>query len=448
MIFNEEMETMSREGIEKLQSTRLQTLAHYVYERQPFYKKKFDEAGIKPDNIKSVKDITKLPFTTKTDLRDNYPFGSFCVPMAEISRIHASSGTTGKPTVVGYTMNDIETWAEVCARCFALSGAKSGDMFQNAYGYGLFTGGLGMHYGAEKMGLTVIPVSGGNTARQILLLQDFKTDIMACTPSYALTLADALLAEGIDTADLPIRSFILGAEPWTPAMRTQLEAKLNAHAVNIYGLSEVIGPGVSNECIEAKDGSHIFEDHFIVEVVDPETGNPLAEGEVGELVFTTLTKEAMPIIRYRTGDLAAVNYEKCKCGRTHARMSQIVGRVDDMLIIRGVNVFPSQIEHTLVGLDNISAHHQIIVSRDESLDKLEIRIEASPEFYEEVGDDAFKPAEEDSGHIKVDELERGIHSLLRSALGLSTKVVLVAPKKVPRSEGGKLKRVVDKRKMD
>ncbi|MEM7800586.1 MAG: phenylacetate--CoA ligase, partial [Chloroflexota bacterium] len=334
MIWNEKIETMDRSDLEALQSKRLAKLAAYVYERVPFYKRQFDETGISPSDIKDIRDLTKLPFTVKNDLRDNYPFDLFAVPMDEVIRVHASSGTTGKPTVVGYTREDLDTWGEVVARCFCLSGAKPGDMFQNAYGYGLFTGGLGMHYGAEKMGLATIPVSGGNTARQMMLLQDFGTDIMACTPSYALTLADALNKAGIDPADLKVRSFILGAEPWTDEMRTEIEEKLHADAVNIYGLSEIIGPGVSNECVETKDGMHIMEDHFLPEIIDPETGEVLGEGQVGELVLTTLTKKALPIIRYRTKDLCSITYEPSPTGRTHARMSHVLGRSDDMLVIR------------------------------------------------------------------------------------------------------------------
>jgi phenylacetate-CoA ligase len=306
MFWNEKIETMPRDDLVALQSERLRKVVAYVYDRVPFYRQKFDELGIKPEDIRGVEDLTRLPFTKKTDLRDNYPFGLFAVPRDELIRIHASSGTTGKPTVVGYTRNDLQVWAEVCARSLALSGAKPGDMFQNAYGYGLFTGGLGMHYGAEYMGVSVIPVSGGNTSRQIMILKDFQPDIMACTPSYALTLADRLLEEGVDPKDLRVRVFILGAEPWTEAMRRELEEKLDVDAVNIYGLSEIIGPGVSNECVEAKDGMHIMEDHFLPEIIDPDTGEPLPEGEVGELVFTTLTKEALPLIRYRTGDLCSI----------------------------------------------------------------------------------------------------------------------------------------------
>lgn len=438
MIWNEKMETMPRADIEALQSERLSKLAAYVYERVPFYKQRFDELGLSPAAIKDVRDLSKLPFTHKTDLRDTYPFGLFAVPMNEVIRTHASSGTTGKPTVVGYTRDDLQIWAEVCARCFALSGAEPGQMFQNAYGYGLFTGGLGMHYGAEYMGLTVIPVSGGNTARQIMLLQDFKTDVMACTPSYALTLADALLELDIDPADLNVKYFILGAEPWTEEMRQELEAKLSVDAVNIYGLSEIIGPGVSNECVEAKAGMHVFEDHFIPEIIDPETGEAKAAGEVGELVFTTLTKQALPLLRYRTGDLCSITYEPCQCGRTHARMSRILGRADDMLIIRGVNVFPSQVESALIGLHNIAPHYALVLTREDHLDNMEVQVEITDGFYGHIGEDIAHSNE-------AAALAQQVHHTLRNTLGLNTQVSLLPPGQAPRSEGGKLKRVIDKR---
>ena len=447
MIWNEEIELMPRSQLESLQSERLAKLAAYVYQRVPFYQQKFDELGIKPSDIKDLGDLTKLPFTKKTDLRDNYPFGLFAVPRHEVIRVHASSGTTGKPTVVGYTRHDIEIWAEVCARCFALSGAKPGDMFQNAYGYGLFTGGLGMHYGAEKMGLAVVPVSGGNTARQIMLLQDFQTDVMACTPSYALALADALAEAGVNPADLPVRSFILGAEPWTDAMRSEIEAKLHAHAVNIYGLSEIIGPGVSNESVEAKDGLHIMEDHFLPEIINPDTGEPLPDGQVGELVFTTLTKEAMPVLRYRTGDLCSITRETCAVtGRTHARMSRILGRTDDMLIIRGVNVFPSQIEGALVGLPHVTPHHRIVVRRDGRLDTMEVQVEVTDDFFRQIGHDVFAGHPESSAD-EARDLEANIYDKLHDTLGLNVKVTLLAPGEGPRSEGGKLRRLIDERNL-
>ena len=446
MIWNEEMETMPRADLEKLQGERLQNVVARVYANVPFYKQMFDEVGIKPDDVTGIADLASLPFTKKADLRDNYPFGLFAVPREEVIRIHASSGTTGKPTVVGYTRDDLGVWAEVCARSLALSGAVPGDIFQNAYGYGLFTGGLGMHYGAELMGLTVVPVSGGNTARQILLMQDFGSHIFSCTPSYALTIADALLDSGVDPRKLNLKSFVLGAEPWNEAMRQEIEAKLGVHAVNIYGLSEVIGPGVSNECVEGKDGLHVFEDHFIVEVLNPESGDAMPDGQTGELVFTTLTKQAFPVIRYRTGDLASVVREPCVCGRTHARMSGVVGRVDDMLIIRGVNVFPSQIAEALVGIENITPHHQILVTRENRLDVLEVQVEVTDAFFRYVGESQFSTHPETTLD-SMRYLEGIIHDRLRDILGLNSLVSLLPPNSAPRSQGGKLRRLVDKRKL-
>lgn len=440
MIWNVAMETMPRPELVALQGERLAALVGYVNERVPFYREKFAGMGLDPASVGGVADLARLPFTVKGDLRDNYPFGLLAVPLDEVVRTHASSGTTGKPTVVGYTREDIGTWAEVCARCFGLAGAKRGDVFQNAYGYGLFTGGLGMHYGAERMGLNTIPVSGGNTARQMMLLQDFGSDVMACTPSYALTLADALLAEGVDPAGLRVRSFILGAEPWTDEMRLEIEAKLKVDAVNIYGLSEIIGPGVSNECVEAKEGMHLMEDHFLCEVVDPESGVAVPAGEVGELVITTLTKQALPLIRYRTGDLCSLDYAPCVCGRTTARMSRVVGRVDDMLIIRGVNVFPTQIEAAMVALDEISPHYRLVLTRAGRLDRLEVQAEVTEAFYGRVGAANFSL---DDG--RVAELSRRVAGVLRERLLLSTAVTLLEPGSAPRSQGGKINRLVDER---
>src|SRR5262249_50124261 len=388
--------------------------------------------------------LTRLPFTCKSDLRDHYPFGLFAVPLSEVVRLHASSGTTGKPTVVGYTRDDLRVWTEVCARSLVLSGTGPGQVFQNAYGYGLFTGGLGMHYRAEALGLTVVPVSGGNTARQNLLMQDFGTQVVACTPSYALTLAHPLEERGLPPPPCRLQTVILGAEPWTEAMRQEIETRLHVHAVNIYGLSEVIGPGVANECVEARDGAHVFEDHFLVEVIDPATGKPLPDGQTGELVFTTLTKQALPLLRYRTGDLASLTREPCRCGRTLTRMSRVVGRTDDMLIIRGVNVFPSQIEAALVGLEHLSPHHQIVVTRDRHLDELEVQAEVTAAFFHAVGADVFAGHPEGSVEA-VRRQEHLVQQRLREALGLGVRVTLVAPNHLPRSEGGKLNRVVDRR---
>jgi phenylacetate-CoA ligase len=349
MIRDPTLECKPRSDLLRLQGERLAALVRRLHDRVPFYGRLLAERGIDPGSVRGVDDLPRLPFTRKRDLHEHYPFGLLAVPLGEVARVHASSGTAGKPTVVAYTRGDLDVWAEVCARCLGLAGAEPGQVFQNAYGYGLFTGGLGMHAGAERFGLTVVPASGGNTARQVLLLQELGTSVLACTPSYALTLADALDARGIKPESLRLRTLILGAEPWTGPMRQELESRLHANALNIYGLSEVIGPGVSAECVEAKDGSHVCEDHFHVEVVDPAGDAVLPDGAVGELVFTTLTKEALPLLRYRSGDLASLTREPCRCGRTMARMSRVLGRTDDMLIIRGVNVFPSQVEAVLVG---------------------------------------------------------------------------------------------------
>ncbi|MBU0971179.1 MAG: phenylacetate--CoA ligase, partial [Proteobacteria bacterium] len=347
-IYNKNFETMPGKDIEALQLQRLQSTVERIYASVPFYKKAFDKAQIKPEDIKSLADLQRLPFTNKQDLRDNYPYDMFAVPMEDIVRIHASSGTTGKPTVVGYTRNDINTWAELMARSFSAAGATRRDIIHNAFGYGLFTGGIGAHYGAEKLGASVIPVSGGNTKRQITIMQDFKPTILCGTPSYILHLAEVAQEMGVDFKDLQFKAGIFGAEPWTENMRAELEAKLHLRAIDIYGLSEVMGPGVSIECYEEQKGLHVFEDHFIVEIIDPETGTPLAHGETGELVFTAITKEAFPVIRYRTKDITSLNPVPCTCGRTHIRMNKPSGRTDDMLIIRGVNVFPSQIESVLM----------------------------------------------------------------------------------------------------
>ncbi len=441
MIWNPAIETMPRGELAQLQRQRLSKLVTRLYENVPFYRQLLDVHQVPPSAIRDLDNLSDLPFTTKNDLRENYPFKLFAVPQEKVVRVHASSGTTGKPTVVGYTRKDIDTWADLCARCLALSGAEPGQMFQNAYGYGLFTGGLGMHYGGEKMGLTVVPVSGGNTARQMLLLQDFGTEVLSCTPSYALTLADALQEAGIPRSSLKLQTLILGAEPWTEAMRQEIEQRLQVDAVNIYGLSEIIGPGVSNECVEAKNGSHIMEDHFIPEIIDPESGKVLPAGEIGELVFTTLTKEAFPLIRYRTGDLTSLNYEKCICGRTHARMSRVIGRSDDMLIIRGVNVFPSQIEEALTGIANITPHHQIVVTRKERLDTLAVYVEATEDFYRNISDTSSEAPE-------IQQLSKRIHHKIHDILGINVRVEIQPPKSLPRSEGGKLNRLVDQRELN
>ncbi len=430
MIWNKEAECMPIEQRRELQSARLRETVRRCYERVPVYRKKFDEIGIKPDDIRTVDDIKYLPFTTREDLIDNYPFGMFAVPMEEVVRVHSSSGTTGKPKVVGYTRNDISVWAEVMARTIACGGAGKNDIVQNAYGYGLFTGGLGIHYGAEKIGATVIPISGGNTKRQIMVMQDFGSTMLACTPSYALYIADTAAEMDIDVRKLPLKYGIFGAEPWTDSLRREIEEKMGIRATDIYGLSEIIGPGVSSEC-EFQNGLHVFDDHFLPEVIDPNTLEVLPPNTPGELVFTSLTKEAFPIIRYRTRDLSMLMADPCPCGRTHYRMGRITGRTDDMLIIRGVNVFPSQIESVLLGIDGIAPHYLIVVDRVDSLDCLEVWVEVSEKVF--------------SDEIKVLEaLEKRIEREIESVLGIRVTVQLKEPKTIERSEG-KAKRVLDRR---
>ena len=375
--WEEEMETLPRVGLESIQLRRLQHLVARVYKTVKPYRRKMDEAGVKPEDVQSLEDLRKLPFTAKEDLRNNYPFGLFTVPMEKVVRVHASSGTTGKPTVVGYTSKDIDTWAGIMARALCCAGATKEDMVQNAYGYGLFTGGLGAHYGIEKLGATVIPVSGGNSKRQINIMKDFRSTVLLSTPSYALNLADAMDSMDIAPTSLSLRVGIFGAEPWSENMREEVEKKLNLKAVDIYGLSEVMGPGVAQECLLADRGMHIFEDHFLPEIIDPDSGEVLPPGEQGELVFTTLTKEAFPIIRYRTKDISRLIYDQCECGRTLVRMEKVTGRTDDMLIIRGVNVFPSQVEHVLMGIEGVEPHYQIVVEREGNLDPMSVQVEVS-----------------------------------------------------------------------
>jgi phenylacetate-CoA ligase len=433
MIWDEELETLPREALEALQLKRLMATAERVYATVPFYKKKFDEASIQPGDIKSLKDLQHLPFTTKLDLRDNYPFGLFAVPMEQVVRIHASSGTTGKQTVVGYTRRDINTWAELMARSLAAAGAQKNDIIHNAYGYGLFTGGLGVHYGAEKLGASVIPISGGNSKRQIIIMQDFGSTVLTCTPSYALFLAETAEEMGVDIKKLKLKVGIFGAEPWSEKMRDEIERQLNIDAIDIYGLSEVIGPGVSIECIEAKRGLHIFEDHFIPEIINPRSGEVLPFGEKGELVFTTITKEAFPLIRYRTRDISVLYPQPCKCGRTHVRMERVSGRSDDMLIIRGVNVFPSQIESVLMNVEGVEPHYLLTVDRQGNLDTLEVQVEVNEKgFSDEVKD--------------LQVLGRRIEKDIKDLLGVTAAVKLVEPKTIQRSEG-KAQRVIDKRKI-
>jgi len=433
MIYNDEYESMPREALEAIQLRRLQTTVARVYNTVPFYRKRFDTIGVKPGDVRSLDDLRKLPFTYKDDLRANYPFGMFTVPMDSVVRIHASSGTTGQPTVVGYTARDIQTWSELMARTLVAGGATRGDMIHNAYGYGLFTGGLGFHYGAEKLGASVIPISGGNTKRQVMIMKDFGPTILTCTPSYALLIGEVAEEMGVDFRELNFKAGIFGAEPWTEQMREEIERKLNLKAMDIYGLSEVIGPGVSVECIEAQNGLHIFEDHFIPEIIDPETEELLPYGTPGELVFTTITKEAFPVVRYRTRDISILHPEPCRCGRTLVRMGRVRGRSDDMLIIRGVNVFPSQIESVIMEIDGIEPHYQLVVEREGRMDSLTVLVEVNEKiFSDEVKD--------------LQNMERKLENNIKEILAVSAKVKLVEPKSIQRSEG-KAVRVLDKRKI-
>ncbi|MBN1182998.1 MAG: phenylacetate--CoA ligase [Bacteroidales bacterium] len=430
MIWNEYIETAEREKLKKIQNERLIKMIERIYFNVPFYRKKIQEKGIELGDIKDVSQLKDLPFTTKDDLRDNYPFGLFTVPQSQIVRLHASSGTTGKPTVVGYTRDDIQIWSEVVARSLTMAGITKDDIIQVAYGYGLFTGGLGVHYGAEKVGASVIPISGGNTKKQLQLMIDFGSTAIACTPSYAAFLGESLAKEGINRKDIKLKAGIFGAEPWTNELRRQVESLLGLKAYDIYGLSEIIGPGVSMEC-EHQNGMHIFEDHFIPEIIHPETLEVLPYGELGELVFTTITKEAMPLLRYRTRDLTRLHIDKCACGRTLVRMEKCLGRSDDMLIIRGVNVFPSQVEAVLLEMSEASPHYQLVVNRENNLDTLEINVEIDDQFW--------------SDEIKVlENLKKQIQHNITSALGISAKINLVEPQTIARSEG-KARRVIDNR---
>ena len=433
MILREEIETLPRPGLESIQLKRLQALVTRVYDKVRPYREKMDKAGIKPEDVRSLSDLKHLPFTTKDDLRDNYPYGLFTVPMEEVIRVHASSGTTGKPTVVGYTVADIQLWSSVMARCLTMAGVTRGDMVHNAYGYGLFTGGLGAHYGIEALGATVIPVSGGNSKRQVTIMRDFGSTVLLSTPSYALNLADAMQDAGIDPNDLKLRVGIHGAEPWSLNMREEVERKLGLRAVDIYGLSEIIGPGVAMECLHSTHGMHILEVNFLSEIIDPDSLEPLPLGEQGELVFTTLTKEALPLIRYRTKDISRLFLEPCDCGRTLIRMEKVSGRTDDMLIIRGVNVFPSQVEHVLMGIEGVEPHYQIEVSREGNLDVMSVLVEISEHIF--------------TGEIKgLERLSRALHKEVKDMLGVTCLVKLVEPRSIQRSEG-KAQRVTDTRKV-
>jgi phenylacetate-CoA ligase len=433
-IWNPEYETMPRDQLEKLQVQRLREVMMRVAE-VPFYKKKFAEANISADKIKSLDDVRRLPFTEKSDLRDNYPFGMFTVPLEQIIRIHASSGTTGKPTVAGYTRADLEVWTEVMARTVTSAGVTGRDIVHNAYGYGLFTGGLGFHLGAEKVGAMVIPISGGLTKRQVMLMEDLGATVLCCTPSYALVIAEEAAEMGIDVKKrMKVRIGVFGAEPWSEKMRQEIQSKLGLEAFDIYGLTEIIGPGVSVEC-EYHQGLHIQEDHFLAEIIDPDTGEQIPPGEEGELVLTTLTKEAMPVIRYRTRDRTRLYTDQCPCGRTTVRMDKVLGRTDDMLIIRGVNVFPQLIERTLLSLEDIEPHYQIVIDRPkDQLDTIEVWVEASSRLFQPIDPD------------KLNELQKRVARELTQTLGISVEVKLMGPKSIQRFEG-KAKRVIDKREL-
>jgi phenylacetate-CoA ligase len=425
-----EVETIPRQDITQLQVERLRACIDRVSNKVPFYREKLREAGVTSDTIRSLRDLDRLPFTLKSDLRDNYPFGLFAVPMKEVVRVHASSGTTGKPTVVAYTRNDIVMWSDLIARSFAAAGVTDDDIVHNAYGYGLFTGGLGFHYGAERLGAAVVPVSGGNTKRQLMLMRDFGSTVLCCTPSYSLLIAEVAEEDHIDLRSLRLKVGLFGAEPWSEAMRAEIESRLGIVALNVYGLSEVIGPGVAAECTE-KQGMHIFEDHFIPEIVDPDTDEALPDGKTGELVFTCVTKEALPLIRYRTRDRTRLIREACACGRTSARMERVVGRTDDMIIVRGVNVFPSQIETVLLQVGDVEPHYQIVVDRSSDyMDELDVLVEAPAGVY--------------GNQEHLMQLEKRLSFEVQSALGITCKVKLVGPREIERSEG-KAVRVVDRR---
>lgn len=432
MIWNEKIETMGRENLKELQSERLRAMLNYLYNNSSFYKKKLDEAGIAPGDIKSIDEITKLPFTTKDDMRDNYPYGLFSSTNA-LAEIHVSSGTTGNPTLVGYTKEDIGLWSDVMARTLCCAGAEPKDVIQNSYGYGLFTGGLGFHYGAMALGLTIIPCAAGVTKRQLKIMQDFKPRIISCTPSYVMYMAEEAKEMGIDPREASWEIGIFGAEPWSNAMRNEIESTWNMLATDVYGISEIIGPGVAQECTY-KEGLHVFSDVFYPEIINPVTGEPVAEGEDGELVFTTFTKKAIPLLRYRTRDIVSATYGTCKCGRTSPRISRIKGRTDDMIVVRGINVFPSQIEHVLVDIEGTTPNYQIVVDRSsKNLDSLEVQVEVEEKLFS----DEIK---------KLTALEEKIKKEIYSILGISVKIRLMEPKSLPRSEG-KAKRVIDKRSM-
>ncbi|MDW8135594.1 MAG: phenylacetate--CoA ligase [Thermodesulfobacterium sp.] len=433
MFWNREVETMPQEILKELQLQRLKEIVKRAYERVPFYRKKFEEVGLKPQDIKTLEDIKYIPFTSKAELREVYPFGIFAVPLSEIVEIHSSSGTTGKPVVAGYTKGDLELWGEVMARCLTMIEITKEDIVQIAYGYGLFTGGLGFHYGALKIGATIVPASAGNTRRQIELMRDFGTTFLACTPSYALYLAEYAKEEiGIEPSLLKLKAGSFGAEMWTEEMRKEIEKRFGLKAYNVYGLTEIIGPGVAHECTE-QAGLHVWEDHFYIEIVDPETGEVLPEGTRGELVITTLTREGMPMLRFRTRDITSIIKGECPCGRTVRRIDRIRGRTDDMIKVRGVMLFPYQIEQAILEVQGVEPHYQIVITRPQYLDEIEVQVEVSKETF--------------SDEIKVlENLRKKLEKRIEQTTGIRVKVTLVEPKSIPRSEG-KAKRVIDKRKL-
>jgi phenylacetate-CoA ligase len=429
-MFQPELETMSRASLENLQLARLRTQLARVYVNVPIYRRKFDAAGFRPEQLETLSDLAKVPFTVKDDLREAYPFDMFAVPLRDIVRVHSSSGTTGQVSVVGYTRGDVERWSELMARTLACAGATADDVVQVTYGYGLFTGGLGAHYGSERLGAMTIPVSGGNTARQVQILKDFGVTVLACTPSYALLIAETAASMGIDVRDLPLKVGVFGAEPWSEGMRAQIEQAMGIRAIDIYGLSEVMGPGVASECVH-QTGLHVFEDHFIIEIIDPETLEPVPDGEQGEVVFTTLTKEGIPVIRYRTRDVSRIVPGECECGRTFRRMERVTGRTDDMLIIRGVNVYPSQIEQVLLGIPGVAPHYQVVLDKKGSMDTVEVQVEVSPDLeFDEIRE--------------LEALQKRVAGDIAAKLAVSVAVRLVEPRGIQRSEG-KAKRVVDLR---
>ncbi|KAA5534879.1 phenylacetate--CoA ligase [Taibaiella lutea] len=441
-LFNKEIETMPLDKLRSLQNKNLKDKVEQLYAKVPFYKQLFDSNGIAPKDIQTVHDLYKIPFTKKNALRDNYPFGLFTVPKNEVARLHCSSGTTGKPIVVGYTWHDLEIFSEVVARSLAAAGCKPSMLLQNAYGYGLFTGGLGLHYGAEKLGMTVLPISGGGTEKQLMLMRDFESDAICCTPSYALTLAEEIRKQGIDPSSIKLKYAILGAEPWTEGIRTDVEKGLRLSASNIYGLSEIMGPGVSSEDFEEKGtGSYIWEDHFYPEIVDKDTGEPLPYGSQGVLTFTTLTKEAMPLLRFWTNDITSLSYEKSN-KRTHIKMAPIAGRADDMLIIRGVNLFHTQVEAILEFIPELSLNYQLIVSRTGTMDEVEVCAEVDRNLHEAIQKEQDVPLQNDRFQKALQLLKKKI----KDDIGLSMKITLMMPESIPRSDGGKLNRIIDKRK--